>query len=61
MPIIIKLQDMAAKDAIKELLDGPHKALRADAIRLKLVDDSGSPLGPALVRGEALAARITGI
>ena len=56
-----KLQDMAAKDAIKELLEGPHKALRADAVRLKLVDDSGRPLGSALVRGEALAEQITGI
>ena len=56
-----KLPDMAAKDAMKDMLDGPLKTLRADAIRLKLVDDSGNPLGSALVRGEALVARITDI
>ena len=56
-----KLPDMAAKDAMKDMLDGPLKTLRANAIRLKLVDDSGDPLGSALVRGEALAARITDI
>ena len=56
-----RLQDMAAKDAMKELLEGPHKELRADAVKLRLVDDSGSPLGPAIVHGEALAAKITGI
>ena len=40
-----KLPDMAAKDAMKDMLDGPLKTLRADAIRLKLVDDSSNPLG----------------